>query len=222
MKAFIIFRDRVTYARQCAAALAAAGLEVRVVDQGSSYPPAVAWLNGLEAAGEPVMRRGGGHPRGLWEWEPFRRAAGETGRYVVTDEDCVPDCPPGWLQRLGELLDAHPEYPKAGLGLRTGDIPAHYERREQVTAWEARFAAQPLGDGSYTADTDTTLALYRPLGEQPGFTVRALRTGEPWLARHLAWYEDYDRLTPEQEHYHEHAEPGISHWTLRGRSAWGD
>ena len=44
MKAFVIFRDRVTYAQQCVAALMIAGLEPVIVDQGSSWPEAVAWL----------------------------------------------------------------------------------------------------------------------------------------------------------------------------------
>lgn len=222
MKAFVIFRDRVTYAKACVRALEYAGLDVWVVDQGSTYPPAVEWLNEREAVGDPVLYRGGGHPRDLWEWESFRGVTGQDERYVVTDADCVPDAPPDWLEHLNELLGAHPEYPKIGLGLRTDDLPDHYTRKAQVIDWEAKFWANPLPDGTYAADVDTTLALYRSLSEQVQFSFRALRTGYPYVARHLAWYEDYDNLTPEQRYYHEHAEPGISYWTLRGRSAWND
>ena len=222
MKAFIIFRDRATYAQMCLEALAAAGLEPWVVDQGSTYEPALGWLKGLNALGLPVLWRGGGHPRDLWKWEPFRDVVGQDERYVVTDADCVPDAPLDWPQRLGNLLDECPEYPKAGLGLRVRDIPESYPRWTQVLAWERQFWRVEVKPGVFAADVDTTLALYRPLSQQPDFQMRALRTDEPYVARHLAWYEDYDNLTPELRHYHEHAEPGISYWTLRGRSAWND
>lgn len=215
MRAIIIFRDRVTYAKRCATALRAAGLDVAIADQGTTWPAAAAWLDAEETAGTVVLRHGPGtRPRDLWEWEPFREACG-TGRYAVTDPDVIPaqDCPADWPARLCGLLDAWPDQTKAGLGLRTDDIPACYARRDLVTEWEAQFWRQPAGDGAYRAEIDTTLALYRPLGEVPGFTTQtALRTGPPYLARHLAWYENPDNLTPELAWYHEHAEPGISFW----------
>lgn len=223
MKAFIIFRDRKTYGQRCLAALLEAGLDVVVVDQGSTWEPALGWLDDLPRDGIPVLRRGGGHhPRDLWEWGPFRDACG-TGRYIVTDPDVVPsgDCPAGWPAYLGEVLDRCGR-PKAGLGLRLDRIPARYQRREQVLAWEGQFWRNPVDDSMFDAIIDTTLALYQPLTETPEFTVTAVRTGPPYVADHLAWYEDLENLPPELEHYHRHTDPGCSYWTLHGRSAWGD
>jgi hypothetical protein len=223
LRGFIICRDRVSYASQCAVALAGAGLDVCPVDCGSTWPPAVRWLDDAEAAGRPVLRRGpGGHPRDLWKWEPFRQACGD-GPYVVTDADVVPsaDCPADWPARLTRVLESS-GIPKAGLGLRLDRIPATYQRRDQVLTWEEQFWVRPLGDGTFDAIIDTTLALYRPLAEQPDFTLTAVRTGPPYVADHLAWYEDYDHLTPEQAWYHQYAEPGISYWTLPGHSVWGN
>lgn len=221
MKAFIIFRDRVTYAHLCLTAMTEAGLEPAVVDQGSTWPLALDWLKAIAAAGVPVLYRGGGHPRGLWDWEPFNAARGNE-RYIVTDPDVVPgdDCPRDWPARLGALLDQYPQAAKAGLGLRTDDIPEHYSRRDQVTAWEAGFWASPAGDGAYWAAIDTTLALYR---ENSGFTMNgALRTGPPYLASHLAWHENLDDPADEIRYYYEHTEPGIAHWTTRGHSNFGN
>jgi hypothetical protein len=223
VKAFIIFRDRAAYAQRCVISLLEAGLDPVVVDQGSSWPHALDWLDGMAQDGFTVLFRGGGHPRDLWEWEPFRAECGLTERYVVTDCDVVPSdrCPPDWPARLSGLLDAFPGYHKAGLGLRTDNLPAHYARREHVIEWEAQFRARSIADGVYDAIVDTTMALYRPLGERPGFSMSAVRTGFPYEADHLAWHEDLDHLGAELSYYHEHAEPGISYWTVPGRSAWG-
>ena len=223
VKAFIIFRDRVSYAQRCYAALLAAGLEPVVVDHGSSWVAALTWLSSLERDGLPVLHRGGGHhPQKLWHWEPFREACGDS-RYIVTDPDVVPseDCPADWPDVLGEALDRAGK-PKAGLGLRLDRIPEHYQRREQVLSWEAQFWDKPLDDGLFDAIIDTTLALYRPLPESSSFEVEAVRTGPPYVADHLAWYEDLEDLSPELRHYHEHTDPGISYWTLPGRSVWGN
>jgi hypothetical protein len=224
VKAFIIFRDRARYAQLCLSALLTAGLEPVIVDQGSSWVSALSWLTGLEKDGIPVLYRGGGHPRGLWTWAPFREAAGTADRYVVTDCDVVPseDCPPDWPAWLSKALDEFPGYCKAALGLRTDNLPEHYQRREHVITWEAQFWQNPVAGGLYPGIADTTLAMYLPLSDWPGFGMSALRTGFPYVADHLAWHEDLDNLDDELTWYHEHAEPGISYWTTRGRSAWGD
>ena len=231
MKAFIIFRDRRTYGQQCVAALLKAGLDPVVVDHGSTWEPALDWLDDLQQDGITVLRRGGGHPRGLWTWAPFRELCGMADRYIVTDPDVVPtvSCPPDWPARLSGVLAEYPGYCKAGLGLRTDNLPEHYQRREHVIAWEAQFwqnpvagGLNPVAGGLYPGIVDTTLAMYLPLGDWPGFGMSALRTGFPYVADHLAWHEDLDNLDDELTYYHEHAEPGISYWTTRGRSAWGD
>ncbi len=224
VKAFIIFRDRRTYGQQSVVALLKAGLEPVVVDHGSSWPAALDWLDDLRQDGIQVLRRGGGHPRGLWTWPEFREAAGDTDRYVVTDPDVVPtaSCPPDWPDRLSRALDEYPGYCKAGLGLRTDNLPEHYQRREHVIAWEEQFWQNPVKGGLYPSIVDTTLAMYLPLSDWPGFGMSALRTGFPYVADHLAWHEDLGNLDDELTWYHEHAEPGISYWTVPGRSAWGD
>lgn len=202
-----------------------AGLEPVVVDHGSTWPAAAAWLDHLRRTGVEVIRPGAGHhPRSLWDNAWFRPMCGDD-RYVVTDPDVVPseDCPFDWLQHLSGVLDRYPGYHKAGLGLRIDRIPEHYGRRGQVLGWEEQFWRHPLGDGVFHADIDTTLALHVPLAQQGSHSFRALRTGPPYMADHLAWYEDLDNLSDEMKWYHEHAEPGISFWTVAGRSAgWED
>jgi hypothetical protein len=209
MKAFIIFRDRVTYARQCSAALTAAGLDVHVVDHDSSWPAALAWLYELEASGTPVLRRGGNAlPWKLWEWGPFRDLMDGDGEpYLVTDPDVVPsgDCPADWLGRLANVLAKH-GCVKVGLGLRLDRLPP--SGRERITAWERGFWEDEAEPGIFRANTDTTLALYRPWTEYPLFALGpALRLGHPYVADHLSWYED-GNPPPELRHYHARADAG--------------
>lgn len=210
MKAFIIFRDRVTYARQCLVALREAGLDVHVVDHASTWPAAVAWLCELESSGAArVLRRGeNAYPWKLWEWESFRETMwGDCEPYLVTDPDVIPsdDCPADWLPRLTAVLERHNPV-KVGLGLRLDRLPL--SRQSTVTEAESRAWELPLGPGVFRANVDTTLALYKPYTEYPLFALGpALRTGYPYVADHLAWYEE-DDLSPELEYYYDRADPG--------------
>jgi hypothetical protein len=226
VKAFVITRDRVTYARQCVETLQAIGLDVVIVDHDSRFPPMVEWLADLELYADEVSQDGvpwivwgdNRHPRDLWRpGGPIAQLVPPGERYIVTDCDVVPDSDiraASWWQLLGDLLDANPRAVKAGLGLRTDDLPEHYAGRAQVQAWEARFQpphARPVDRDSSPpgvwADIDTTLAMYRGTRFALG---PAIRTTAPYLARHLPWYEDSANPTPEQVFYRKRAEFG--HW----------
>ena len=209
MKAFIIFRDRVTYAKRCFGELWKAGFKVHVVDHGSSWPAALLWLANLESVGVPVLRRGeNAYPWELWKWEQFREIMwGDGDPYLVTDPDVVPsdDCPIDWAVRLIGILGQNPCV-KVGLGLRLDRVPA--SRRQQVEEWERGFWASEHEPGVYRANVDTTLALYRPYTEYPLFALGpSLRLGPPYVADHLAWYEG-SNLSPELHHYYSRANPG--------------
>lgn len=227
MKAFIVFRDRVTYGRRCMSAMLAAGLEPVIVDHGSTWPLALKWLEHLERNGIRVLHRDGGHPRSLYGWHPFIKECGNDQRYVVTDPDVVPseDCPRDWPVRLAGVLDNAPSYcHKAGLGLRLDRIPERTQRRDQVLNWEKQYWMRETVPGVYDAPIDTTLALHAPLSECGSHSFEALRTGYPYVADHLAWYESSDpaELPEEITYYYEHAEPGITHWAPKGRGVWDD
>lgn len=210
MKAFIIFRDRVTYAKRCYAALAAAGLDVHVVDHDSAWPAAIAWLDELEAAGTPVLRRGeNAYPWELWKWDRFRALLRRDSEpYLVTDPDVVPsdDCPGDWLDRLTDVL-IRSDCVKVGLGLRLDRLPE--SRRKSVLRKEQVFWTDEQEPGVFRANVDTTLALYQPYSLHPWFSLHpSLRTGPPYVADHLAWYDEFGTLTPELRYYFSRADPG--------------
>jgi hypothetical protein len=220
VRAFIITRDRVSYAQRTAEAFDAAGLDVVIADHGSTYEPMLEWLS----TRDNVYRRGSGHhPRGLWEWDTFRELAG-TERYVVSDPDTPPseDCPSDWLPFLNHVLDSTGVC-KAGLGLRIDDLPYHYARRDQVIGWESQYWAHKVAPGLFSAPVDTTIALHAPLSQHAQHQLAGVRTDHPYVADHLPWYEDFNNLPEDVEYYYEHSESGISFWATPGKSChWED
>lgn len=217
MRAFVIHRDRPTYAAQCVTALRERGLEVVVVDHASTYPAARDWLSGLR--GVDVWYCHNRHPRDLWAPGGVIERWTDPGiPFIVTDCDVVPDenIPSDWVGWMRVTLDRYPALRKVGLGLRTDDIPEHHAHRDMVRGWEAQYQAvedggrlNPVEDGrGVIADVDTTLAMYRwyePFALGPAMRLRA-----PYVARHLPWYEDSLNLDEEQQYYREHAVHG--HW----------
>jgi len=223
LKAFVICRDRVTYARRCIEAMWLAGLDVVAVDHGSTYQPMLDWLCAHDvesSAAFEVSWWPNRHPRDLWTPGGViecRVSAGE--RFIVTDCDVVPDegCPGDWVKQLGALLDRLPSARKAGLGLRTDDLPDRFEHAGTVREWERKYQAvedggladfTPADGRAVVADIDTTLAMYRWF--EPFTTGTALRMRPPYVARHLPWYEDSANPTVEQAYYAAHAQYG--HW----------
>ena len=226
MRAFVICRDRVTYARQCVDALRTVGerlwdgLDIVIVDHGSTWPPMVEWLDTVgRSDGVQVSRWDNRHPRDLWAPAGIisHMLTSVDERFLVTDCDVIPDpdCPTDWPQIMNAYLDHLPAVRKVGLGLRTDDIPAHHAHRDMVQAWEAQYqapVAAPViynpGAAGVFADIDTTLAMYRRC--EPFALGPAVRLQAPYVARHLPWYEDTLSLDAEQAYYREHAVHG--HW----------
>jgi SAM-dependent methyltransferase len=102
-------------------------------------------------------------------------------------------------------LRANPQIFKAGLGLRLDDLPDTYGFRNEVLAWERRFWRAPVARGLFLAHIDTTFALYRP---GSSFSVNAVRTGFPYLARHEPWYINSANPTDEELYYRATAQRG--------------
>lgn len=216
MRAFVISRDRVTYARQCVEALRDVGLHVMVVDHGSTWQPMRDWLAGVR--GVDIWYCNNRHPRDLWApGGVLERWTRPDERFIVTDCDVIPDpaCPTDWPQIMAAYLNHLPAVRKVGLSLRTDDLPAHHMHRDMVREWEAQWQpprAAPVvynpGAAGVFADVDTTLAMYRHF--EPFTLGPAVRLQPPYTARHLPWYEDTLNLDEEQRYYRDHAEHG--HW----------
>jgi hypothetical protein len=208
---FIPVRDRLSTLLDLIAWLERAGQEeIWLIDNHSTYPPLVDYL---DRTPHRVVRtwRNLGHRAAWLSGTVQRQAHGK--HFIVSDPDVVPDpiCPMDAIDHFRLLLDRHPELDKVGFGLRIDDLPDHYSLKEDVIDWEGKFWQDELEPSVYRAGIDTTFALYRPLDRRHDM-MRAVRTGFPYVARHVPWYTDSTRLSEEDEYYRAHADRTISNW----------
>jgi hypothetical protein len=209
----IICRDRLAPLRQLLDWLNSAGYERPVlIDNASTFPPLVEYLADSTAIEVIRLEQNLGH-LAPWRSDVVQASFGSAGPVVVTDCDVVPDaeCPDDAVERLAEVLLRHADVDKVGLGLRIDDLPDSYGLKDEVIAWETKFWEAEIAPGVFDAEVDTTFALYRRLGDTHT-TVRALRTGSPYVARHLSWYSDSSAPTEEQIYYRQHAAETTTHW----------
>ncbi len=217
--AFMLFRDRVTYGQRCLAHLQAAGLDVRIIDLGTTWEPALDWLADQRAILETGPKFG--HPYDLWRSGLIFDLISPDVPYIVTDCDVIPgaDVPKDWPARMVAELDEHPDIVKAGMSLDL-DMPHWTRGRSRIISWEGQYWILTKPCGAYIAQTDTTLAAYRPLRQSqteghfrtfPGVTP-AVRLPKPYLAQHLPWFEP-DPDSDELAWYRHHIEEGVTHWT---------
>ena len=206
----ITVRDRLEPLEELVAKLeSTGGCEIVLVDNDSTYAPLVSYL---DRSPHRVIRLGANlGARAAWI-SGLVAEFGYDRHYVVTDPDVVPDdsCPDDFLVRFSSLLERYPDVGRVGFGLRIDDLPAELPRSRQVETWESQFWKHEREPGVYEADIDTTFALYRR--GQPVRGSVALRTGFPYVARHLAWYEDPDDPTEEERYYRAHADQTINSW----------
>ena len=207
---FITCRDRVEVLRQLVSWLERAGYERLIfVDNASTFDPLLSYYRDTP---HQVLRlnRNVGH-LAVWE-SAVLEEIGHNSPYVVTDCDVVPDddAPADAVEYFAELLFRYGDVDKVGFGLRIDDLPDAYQFRSEVVDWESQFWKSEAEPGVYRADIDTTFALYRPTVSK--WTHRALRTGPPYVARHLPWYTDSSHLSVEDEYYRQHALPTVTNW----------
>lgn len=212
----ITVRDRVTDLRQLVEWLERAGHQrIVLLDNASTYEPLVEYL---KASPHEVRCLGQNHGARC-AWIADQIPAGEW--FVVTDPDILPtdDCPLDLVQHLHDLLKRYLRFPKAGPGLYLDDLGSTH-----FIDWERSLAGvssnefpvphgRELAPGVFGSLIDTTFALHRP--NMP-FVYDAIRTGHPYLARHLSWYRETDP-TGEDLFYLQHAIAGPrgSSWAQR-------
>jgi hypothetical protein len=185
--------------------------DIVLIDNDSAYPPL---LDYLARTPHRVVRTGSNlGPRVTW-LTGIAQEVGLRQPYVVTDPDVVPDqdCPLDLFEHLAAVLREWPGISRVGVGLRIDDLPPDSPRTADIVTWEEQFWEREVAPGLFDADVDTTLAMYRPGRRQPGRP--SFRTGPPYVARHLPWYESPSEPDEETAFYRLRADPAVNSWDL--------
>lgn len=234
---FIVFRDRVTMARNLYRQVRQlTGAAPILIDNNSTWGPFLDWIR----EDDDLIYGSLNHNLGCyapWTKDPD---SGKTvleiflerssfDYYVVTDDDLdISEIPSDVLTVLRAGLDARPDVVKCGLSLRINDLPDKYPFKRSVIEDQKQYWANPsfellyenkydniIGRYFYEANIDTTFAMYRTRDIErigPQARGKGLRVGPPYCARHLPWYQDPAEWTEEDWYYHENSET-YTYWT---------
>ena len=113
--------------------------------------------------------------------------------FVLTDPDVLPidECPTDYVEKFYEILQRHPDKTKVGFSLKIDDLPDEYKYKYDIIRFESFYWEKRIRYNFpiYDAPIDTTFALYCPSGgENRERFYDGIRTGFPYIARHLGWY----------------------------------
>jgi hypothetical protein len=178
--------------------------DIRILDNGSSYPPLISYYESLKGVPEIKIYRlekDFGN-QVLWRGD-FLRDMPPYMPYVYADSDAVPDdgCPTNLLAYLCRVLADYPFLEKAAPALRTDDIVV--DEAASIRAEARRQQRISPAEGLYFAPRETKFALYR--GTCHHYAVRlAMHTGAPYRFRNLPWYYDYKALPADVRYAMEH------------------
>lgn len=181
--------------------------KIIILDNASSYLPLLEFYNKYENVRFTLRRLAKNQgPYSLWR---HRNRDLLVYPFIYTDPDILPieECPKDAVEFLFHLATEHfQEIPRVGFGLKIDDIPDYYPFKKHVLEWESKFwEGSPIllrdhGVQCFKAGIDTTFALHSQVSSPLDQT--AIRTGHPYVARHLSWYVD-PKNPPEDLVYYE-------------------
>jgi hypothetical protein len=193
---------------------------LNIVDNDSTYPELLNFYDAVRADVR-IIRLGfnAGH-KAIWSTKILKHFEIE-GPYVWTDPDVVPteECPSNVVEYFYTVLQAFPYKTKVGFGLRIDDLPDDYPFKQQVITWESQFWTKRIANNLYDALIDTTFALYRAGST---YDMQGIRTGFPYVARHLPWYEISEKPSKDRVYYMQRARAGINSWSDQKLPDWLD
>lgn len=183
-------------------------LKIFIIDNGSTYEPLLEYY---ETSPYEIVKLGEnvGH-RAPWKWEHIDKNIPDKF-YIVSDPDMGLDhIPPDVIEHLVEGAERY-NTEKCGLGLEIKDLP-DTEVACQAEAWERKFWSNPCGN-FFRAAIDTTFSLMRICSPMAPNQNTQIRSGYPYVAKHLPWhFEDGIAVPDEYLYYMERCERGISGW----------
>lgn len=197
------------------------GLRPVILDNGSTYPPALALYRRWAAEGlapERVLVLLLGQnlgPRAVWQDAGFLRRLPR--HFCLTDPDLElnPALPADFPAQLARVA-AQFRSGKAGFALSLADrhlmVDTAFRHAEgwkriwesEAAHWQERLTMPGFAEPLYRAEIDTIFALYDQEHFDPAQPFRGIRIGGRFTARHLPWYRETG-LPPEEEAFYRRA-----------------
>jgi hypothetical protein len=177
---------------------------IYIIDNNSTYPPLLEYYR-ITKHKVFNLKRNYGY-LALWKSLIFLNFI--RSYYVYTDSDVLPieDCPNDFLSYFLNILKNDISIKKIGFSLKYDDLPDSYNLKSKVIEWESKFYTKPISDFLFDSVIDTTFALYRPFsGGGAKLNNKTYRTGYPYQAYHLPWYENSNNLNEEQIYYYKNS-----------------
>lgn len=208
--------NRFMWAKTMCEFLSDNGCEVILMDNGSTYKPLLKWYDVCPYKIHHMTDKC--FNRGLWETGLIDSYGDKN--YILTDPDLdLSEVPSDFVEKLFIGLDNNPDVMKSGLSLRIDDLPDN-DYTKEIISWEKKWWERPRDiNGFYISDIDTTLALYDSERTKRFYTdgfFLAVRSPEPYVARHLPWYNTPENLSEEERYYMDSVKIETrGHWSHR-------
>ena len=195
--------NRLAYLQNMIEWLESVGMKnIFIIDNQSTYPPLIQFYSKIKYK-VYLLDKNVGH-EALWKTHLRMRFCQDY--YIYTDPDLFPvtECPPDFIEYFYKTLAKYTKYDKVGFSLKIDDLPEHYEHKQKVLDWEGQYWKNKVSEKLFHANIDTTFALYRPNTYDQRWE-KAIRTGFPYMMKHLPWYLDNNNLNEEEKYYIEKA-----------------
>lgn len=195
---------------------------IYIIDNRSTYPPLLDYYNGCKHKIFRLESNLG--PEALWKSGIYKQFRHDF--FVYSDSDIVPikECPDDFLKFFRDTLIKNKLARKVGFSLKIDDIPDSNLMKKYIIKCEEHFFRDFIKDDYlFRAPIDTTFALYRPRGKRKHANnyIEMYRTGFPYMARHLPWYNDSRHPDEEEQYYLENLSMK-TFWTSKSKKIFAD
>jgi len=221
---FITTRDRLECVLELVDWLEKVGQEeIYLVDNDSSYPPLLDWLNSTDHTVIRCANIGNTSP---WVSGAIDEYASDR-YFATTDPDIIPvdTCPHDVFEYFESILKSanHKTGPtKISFGLRLDDLPDHYKHKKLAISRHGRCQSdrcRVMGGKFFACANDAILALHRPGAAK---SITGWRADDPYLARHTSWYDDLSNMNEELAYYMANVRRGgITNWSKQNLNIAG-
>jgi hypothetical protein len=193
---------------------------IHIIDNNSTYPPLLEYYKECRYTVYRLNENIG--VQAFWKSGICRSFS--RNFFVYTDPDVVPvdECPDDFMLLFLDTLKKNRLAQKVGFSLKIDDLPDWNLLKKSIIGCESHFFTDFKKDELlYRAPIGATFALYRPGAglNHANNHIEIYRTGYPYMARHLPWYQDSRNPDEEEKYYLEHLKHG-TWWTTKAKEVF--